>query len=75
MVQWLRLSTSSGRGMGSIPGQGTKIPHATWHSKKKKVYNNKKETKYTEFSPYGDREEEDKDGKKVQNERKGKEEK
>ena len=44
-------------------------------AKKKKVYNNKKETKYTEFSPYGDREEEDKDGKKVQNERKGKEEK
>ena len=42
---------------------------------KKKVYNNKKETEYTEFSPYGDREEEDKDGKKVQNGRKGKEEK
>jgi len=44
-------------------------------AKKKKVYNNKKETEYTEFSPYGDREEEDKDGKKVQNGRKGKEEK
>ena len=22
--------------MGSIPGQGTKIPHATWYSQKKK---------------------------------------
>ena len=63
--------------MGSIPGQGTKIPHANWHSQKEKknVYNNKKETEYTEFSPYGDREEEDKDRKKVQNGRKGKEEK
>ena len=42
MFQWLRLSTSNGRGMGSIPGQGTKIPHATWHSKKKKFTTTKK---------------------------------
>ena len=28
--------------MGSIPGQGTKIPHATWHSKKKKFTTTKK---------------------------------
>ena len=30
-VQWLRLCTSNAGGGGSIPGQGTKIPHATWH--------------------------------------------
>ena len=24
------------RGMGSIPGQGTKIPHAVWHGHKEK---------------------------------------
>ena len=27
MVQWLRLRAPTARGMGSIPGQGTKIPH------------------------------------------------
>ena len=27
-VQWLRLCTSSAAGAGSIPGWGTKIPHA-----------------------------------------------
>ena len=26
-VQWLRLSTSTAEGTGSIPGRGTKIPH------------------------------------------------
>ena len=31
-VQWLRLRafTAGGGGTGSIPGQGTKIPHAVW---------------------------------------------
>ena len=24
--------------MGSIPGQGTKIPHATWHYQKKQMH-------------------------------------
>ena len=33
-VQWLRLCASSAGGMGSIPGQGTKIPHATQRGKK-----------------------------------------
>ena len=33
MVRWLRLGTSDEGGMGLIPGQGTKIPHATWHGK------------------------------------------
>ena len=32
VVQWLRLQASTAGGMGSIPGQGTKIPHAAWHS-------------------------------------------
>ena len=36
VVQWLRLHTSNAEGMGLIPGQGTKIPHATWCSQKKK---------------------------------------
>ena len=27
-VQWLRLHASTAGGMGSIPGRGTKIPHA-----------------------------------------------
>ena len=36
MVQWLRLSTSYAGGVGSIPGQGTKIPYAAQCGKKKK---------------------------------------
>ena len=35
VVQWLRLPASTAGGMGLIPGQGTKIPHATQHSKNK----------------------------------------
>ena len=35
-VQWLGLCASIARGTGSNPGQGTKIPQATWHSQKKK---------------------------------------
>ena len=34
MVQRLRCHASSAEGMGSIPGQGIKIPHATWRGKK-----------------------------------------
>ena len=34
-VQWLRRLVSTVGGAGSIPGQGTKIPLAMWHSKKK----------------------------------------
>ena len=30
-VQWLTLHASTAGGVGSIPGQGTKIPHALWH--------------------------------------------
>ena len=35
MIQWLRLCASKAEGMGSIPDQGAKIPHAAWHSLKK----------------------------------------
>ena len=35
-VQWLRLCTSIAGGLGSIPGWGTKIPHATRCSQKEK---------------------------------------
>ena len=36
VAQWLRLHTSHAGGTGSIPGQGSKIPHAVWCKKKKK---------------------------------------
>ena len=36
MVQWLRHHASTAGAMGLIPGQGTKILHAAWHSQKKK---------------------------------------
>ena len=41
--QWLRLHTSNAGGTSSIPGWGTKIPHAMRHSqkterKKKKIH-------------------------------------
>ena len=35
-LQWLRLCTSSVRGVGLIPGWGTEIPYATWCSQKMK---------------------------------------
>ena len=35
-VQWLGLCASTEGGTGSIPGWGTKIPHAAWRSQKKK---------------------------------------
>ena len=37
MVQWLRPHTSSAGDTGSIPGWGTKIPHATQHGQKKSL--------------------------------------
>ena len=36
VVQWLGLCASTSENMGLIPGWGTKIPHAPWHSQKKK---------------------------------------
>ena len=35
VVQWLGVCTSTAGGMGSIPGRGTKILHATWPQRKK----------------------------------------
>ena len=40
-VQWLRLHTSNAGGVGSIPGQGSNIPHATVWQKNKKLRGNK----------------------------------
>ena len=34
-VQWLGLCASTAGATGSIPGQGTKIPHAARHGQKK----------------------------------------
>ena len=39
VVQWLRLRASTAGGKGSIPGWGTKIPHAVQRSQK--IKNNK----------------------------------
>ena len=36
MVQWLGLCASTAEGMGSIPGQGTRILHAVQRGQKKK---------------------------------------
>ena len=41
MVQWLGLLASTAGGMGSIPGQGTKILHAVWCSQNKTKQNQK----------------------------------
>ena len=35
-VQWLGLGAFTAKGLGSIPGQGTKVPQAMWHGQKKK---------------------------------------
>ena len=42
MGQWLRLCTSTSRGVGSIPGQVAKIPHAVRCSQKFKNNNKMK---------------------------------
>ena len=36
LVQWLALSALTAEGLGSIPGQGTRIPQATWHNQRKR---------------------------------------
>ena len=35
-VQWLGLRALTAEGLGSIPGQGTKIPQVTWCGQKRK---------------------------------------
>ena len=42
MIQWLRLYASNARGMASVAGQETKIPHAPCHKKKKKKSDDEK---------------------------------
>ena len=36
VIQWLGLCIPTAEGMGSIPGQGTKIPLVTWYGQKRK---------------------------------------
>ena len=38
MVQGLRRHAFTAGGAGSIPGQGTKIPHVVWHGQKKNFF-------------------------------------
>ena len=38
VVQRLRLRASTAGGTGSIPGRGTKIPHAAWRGQKKNMF-------------------------------------
>ena len=45
-VQWLGLCTFTAEGLGSIPGQGTKILQAVQCGKKKKKKKQKKEIIY-----------------------------
>ena len=35
MVQWLRFYAPNAGGTGSVPSQGTKIPHVMWLRQKK----------------------------------------
>ena len=37
-VQWLGLRASTAGGAGSIPGRGTRMPHAVQHGQRKKVH-------------------------------------
>ena len=46
-VQWSRLCIFTAEGPGSIPGQGTKIPQATWRSQKNKITQNKTKPCFT----------------------------
>ena len=56
MVQRLRLHTSNAVGEGSIPGQGTRVPHATWcgqkNKKLKKLKKKKRNVKSLEKLPF-----------------------
>ena len=57
MVQWLRVHASTAGGMGSIPGQGTKILHAAQCEKKRKKERERKkerrEGRKKESKPFG----------------------
>ena len=53
VVQWLRLHTSNAGTRGSIPVQGTKTPHTTWHEQRKKIFNLKKNEGFKRLSEVG----------------------
>ena len=46
VIQWLRLQTSNARGTGSIPGQGTKVPHGHTCGQKTTTKNEKNIPQY-----------------------------
>ena len=46
-VRWLRHRSSTAGGTGSIPGQGTKIPHAAQHGQK--IEKRKKKRKFKQY--------------------------
>ena len=50
-VQWLRLHASTAGGTGSIPGQGTKIPHAAWRGQKNQKANRQKNYLKMDYRP------------------------
>ena len=47
MTQWLRLCSFTAESVGSIPGQGTKIPQTANAAKKKREREKEKENKLT----------------------------
>ena len=50
MIQWLGLCTSTAEGIGSTPGQKTKIPFAVWQGHKKE----KKKKEQVLIHPFSD---------------------
>ena len=50
-IQWLGLCAFNAKGVGSIPGQGTKILHITWHGQEH-FFKKKKKRKKERNSPY-----------------------
>ena len=46
VVQWLRLHAPTAEGAGSIPGQGTKIPHAAGQKQQQQQKQTKKCNSY-----------------------------
>ena len=53
MVQWLGLHAFTAKGLGSIPGWGTKAPQAVQCGKKKKKKNRRKRIRYLIYREVG----------------------
>ena len=49
MVQWLGLGAFTVKDPGSIHGQGTKIPQATWHDQTDKQTNKQKHLRFPNY--------------------------